>query len=108
MKEVEYIPSKLPLNYFNQPMRPLKPIRDLVLIKPADPLTKTGALFIPTNAQQDQQKGTVVEVGPAATDVKPGDNVVFTKFAGTTIELSGVPHLLISEEHILGVITEEP
>lgn len=89
-----------------QPMRPLKPIRDLVLIKPADPLSKAGALFIPSNAQQEQQKGTVIEVGPAATDVKPNDKVVFTKFAGTAIELSGVPHLLISEEHILGVIEE--
>ena len=49
--------------------------------------------------------GKVQEDGKVRSlDVKAGDRVLFTKYAGTEVQLDGVEHLVIREEDILGVV----
>ena len=50
------------------------------------------------------KKGVVIATGLGAMDVKTGDQVLFSKFAGTEISIDGVEYLIMREEDILGVI----
>lgn len=67
--------------------------------------TDSGVLHIPDTAKVPLPEGTVLFVGPKATDVKPGDRVVFERFAGVDVEIPGHEEVLImNEEHIIGVV----
>jgi chaperonin GroES len=51
--------------------------------------------------------GKVLEGGKVRSlDVKAGDRILFTKYAGTEVKLDGEEHLIIREEDILGVVEE--
>jgi len=53
-------------------------------------------------------KGRVTEDGKVvALDVKAGDRVLFSKYAGTEIKIDGVEHLIMREEDILGIIEKK-
>lgn len=93
----------------------LTPLNDRVLVKRLDSEEKTASgLYIPDTAQEKPSKGQVVAVGPGkATDdgkviamtVKEGDSVLFSKYAGTEIQIDGVEHLVMREDDILAVIS---
>ncbi len=93
----------------------LTPLNDRVLVKRLDSEEKTASgLYIPDTAQEKPSKGQVVAVGPGkATDdgkviamtVKAGDSVLFSKYAGTEIQIDGVEHLVMREDDILAVIS---
>ena len=92
----------------------LKPLNDRVLVKRLESEEKTaGGLFIPDTAKEKPSKGQVVAVGPGKVGdngertplaVKAGDEVLFTKYAGTEVKLDGVDHLVMREEDILAII----
>lgn len=92
----------------------LKPLNDRVLVKRLESEEKTaGGLYIPDTAKEKPSKGEVVAAGPGkvgekgervALAVKPGDMVLFNKYAGTEVKLDGVDHLVMREEDILAVI----
>lgn len=94
----------------------VKPLQDRVLVKRVEVEEKTpGGIIIPDTAKEKPQKGEVVAVGPGKTtesgktlelDVKPGDVVLFHKFAGTDMEIGGEEHLLMREEDILAVVEQ--
>jgi chaperonin GroES len=94
----------------------LAPSRNGVLVERVQESEKTaGGLYIPTTAQERPLKGKVISVGRGhydkkgrfkPLDVKNGDLVLFTKFAGTELKLSGVDYLLLREDDILGVVNE--
>jgi len=76
----------------------MKPLRDLVLIKPIKPdETKNGLIIIP-NAQL-QNKGKVVAIGVKTKLIKIGDTVMYYQNSGTLIDYNNEEHLLVSEEH---------
>lgn len=91
-----------------------KPLSDRVLVKRLEMEEKTaGGLFIPDTAKEKPSRGEVVAVGPGkrddsgkfmAPEVKKGDVVLFSKYAGTDIKLDGVEHLVMREEDILAII----
>ena len=86
----------------------LKPLRDNVLLLPAVAPGKTaGGLFIPDKAKEAPLRGKVISAGPDAKSVLPGDTVLFEKYAGTTMVINDVEHLLLGEGNIVGVVTEE-
>ena len=84
-----------------------KPIADRVLVKPAaaEETTK-GGIIIPDTAKEKPQRGTVIAVGAGKKDepmtVKPGDTVLYGKYAGTEINLEGDEYLIMRESDILG------
>ncbi len=85
----------------------IKPLGDRILLKTEEGETQTkGGLFIPQTAQEKTQTGTVVAVGDDkdAIKVKSGDKVMYDKYAGTTIKIEGVEHLILKASDILAVI----
>lgn len=92
----------------------LKPLYDRVLVKRISSEDKTsGGLFIPDSAKEKPLEGEIVAVGsgkmldngivrPVA--VKPGDRVLFAKYAETEIKLNNESFLLLKEDDLLGVL----
>jgi len=72
-----------------------------------------GGIIIPDTAKEKPQEGRIVAVGPGKTNddgntvplsVKKGDKVLFSKYAGTEINVESEEHLFIREEDILAVL----
>jgi chaperonin GroES len=85
----------------------VKPLSDRVLIKTEEAEEKTaGGLFIPQTAQEKTQTGVIVEVGDdkEMIKVKPGQKVMYDKYAGTAIVIDGTDHLLLRMSDVLAVI----
>jgi chaperonin GroES len=87
----------------------IKPLADRVLIKPSPAEEKTaGGIIIPDTAKEKPQRGTVVAAGPGKKDepmtVKPGDVVLYGKYAGTEINVDGNEYLIMRESDILAII----
>lgn len=88
----------------------MKPIRDLVLIKPflADEMTE-GGLFVPTTARERSCKAEVIEVGRGTKliemEAKKGDIIFHIKGAGEEIIINGEPHYLIRQADILSYVS---
>jgi len=84
-----------------------------VLVKP-DPVAdkSEGGLYIPDMAKNRPSQGTVVAVGPGSwvngtfvpIGLKPGDRVLYGKYAGTDITLDGVDYVITTEEDVMGTV----
>jgi chaperonin GroES len=91
-----------------------RPLHDRVVVRRIDADHKTqGGIIIPDTAQEKPQEGEVVAAGPGArndrgeliaTEVKPGDRVLFGKWSGTEVKIDGKDLLIMKESDILGVV----
>jgi chaperonin GroES len=92
----------------------IRPLQDRIIVKrlPEEEKSK-GGIIIPDTAKEKPLEGRVVAVGNGKVqkngkvrtlDVKPGDRVLFIKYAGNEIKIDGDEHLMLREEDILGVI----
>jgi len=93
----------------------LKPLGDRVVIKPMEKeeVTKSG-LVLPDTAKEKPQEGEVMSVGPGRVDdkgsritmeVKAGDKVVYSKYAGTEFKDGDEEYLIVREADILAKIS---
>ena len=87
----------------------IKPLADRVLVKPAAVEAKTAAgIIIPDTAKEKPLKGEVVAVGNGTKDeemvVKPKDQVLYGKYAGTEVEWEGETYLIMRQSDILAII----
>jgi chaperonin GroES len=92
----------------------VRPLHDRILVRRMAEEEKTaGGIIIPDTAKEKPQRGQVVAVGKGRLgedgkivplEVKEGDNVLFTKYAGTELKLEGGEYLMIREEDVLGVL----
>ena len=87
----------------------IKPLADRVLVQPMEAESKTASgLIIPDTAKEKPQKGTVMAAGPGTKDeemqVKPGDVVLYGKYAGTELNVDGTDYLMMRQSDILAVI----
>ncbi|XP_073103386.1 20 kDa chaperonin, chloroplastic [Elaeis guineensis] len=91
----------------------IKPLGDRLLVKIKSSEEKTsGGILLPTTAQSKPQGGEVVAVGEGRTigknkvdiSVQAGNQVVYSKYAGTELEFNGTNHLLLKEDDIVGVL----
>ena len=85
------------------------PLHDRVIVRPAKAEEKTaGGIIIPDTAKEKPQRGTVVAAGPGKKDepitVKAGDLVLYGKYAGTELQISGEDLLILRESDILAVL----
>lgn len=91
------------------------PLGDRVVIKPMDKeeVTKSG-LVLPDTAKEKPQEGEVMAVGPGRVDdkgnritveVKAGDKVVYSKYAGTEFKDGDQEYLIVRETDILAKIS---
>jgi chaperonin GroES len=75
-----------------------------VLVKVDEEETRTvGGVLLPSAAQSKPTAGAVVAKGDAET-VALGDRVVYSKYAGTEVEVAGKGHVLLKEEDVIGVL----
>lgn len=91
-----------------------RPLHDRVLVRRAEAETKTaGGIIIPGTAEEKPSEGIIVAVGSGyvndngdvrALDVKEGDKVIFSKWAGTEVTIDGEELMVMKESDIIGVI----
>jgi len=92
----------------------IRPLQDRIIVRRVDEEETTkGGIIIPDSAKEKPQEGKVIALGKGKTneegklqplDVKKGDKVLFSKYAGTEINIEGVEHLIIREDDVLGVV----
>ena len=87
----------------------IKPLADRVLVKTAPAEQKrVSGIIIPDSAKEKPLKGEVLAVGNGTKDedmvVKPKDQVLYGKYAGTEIELDGEIYLIMRQSDILAII----
>ena len=88
-----------------------KPINDRVVVKPLPAEEKTkGGIIIPDTAKEKPQQGEIVAVGPGKEGVKlnvhVGDRVLYGKYAGQELNYNGDEYLILREDDILVVVSE--
>lgn len=89
------------------------PVQDRILVKRLNSEEKTkGGIIIPDSAKEKPQEGEVIAVGKGkilengqrqALDVKVGDRILFSKYAGSEVKLDGDEYSIMREDDILGV-----
>jgi chaperonin GroES len=92
----------------------IRPLQDRVIVERMDEEQKTkGGIIIPDTAKEKPMEGKVVAVGKGRTaedgklvklDVKAGDRILFSKYAGTEVKVEGKEYLIMREDDILGII----
>lgn len=91
-----------------------KPIGEKVLVQRLEAVEKTkGGIVLPETAKEKPKEGKIIALGDgklmdngqrAKFQVKKGDRVVFSSYAGTEVEIEGEEYLLMTEDDILAVI----
>jgi len=94
----------------------VRPLHDRVIVRRLGEEEKSkGGIIIPDSAKEKPLQGEVIAVGKGkildngdlrALDVKVGETVLFSTYAGTEIKLDGDTFLMMREDDILGVITK--
>jgi chaperonin GroES len=92
----------------------IRPLQDRVLVKRLEEEEKTkGGIIIPDTAKEKPQMGKVVAAGKGKKtedgkivplDVKEGDKILFSKYAGTEVKVEGDELLIMREDDILGIV----
>jgi chaperonin GroES len=92
----------------------IRPLSDRVLVKriEKDSVSK-GGIIIPDSAKEKPMEATVVAVGNGkvlengdvrSLAVSVGDQVLFSKYAGTEVKIDGEEHLILREDDIIGIV----
>ncbi len=91
-----------------------KPIGEKLLVKRFEAEGETaGGIVLPESAKEKPKEGTIIALGDGKLldsgkrskfQVKKGDRVVFSSYAGTEIKIGVEEYILMSEEDILAVI----
>ena len=92
----------------------IRPLADKVLVQRLEAETKTaGGIVLPDSAKEKPQRGKIISVGKGKllddgthkkVQVKKGDMVLFTSYAGTEIKIAGKEYLIMDESDIMAVI----
>jgi chaperonin GroES len=92
----------------------IRPLHDRVVVRRMEEeRTSAGGIVIPDSAAEKPIQGEVIAVGNGkildsgevrALDVKVGDRVLFGKYSGTEVKLSGEEVLVMREDDIMGVV----
>jgi chaperonin GroES len=87
----------------------IKPLADRVVVKmvEAEETTKSG-IVLPGTAKEKPQVAEVKAVGPGTEEVKMevkvGDRVLISKYAGTEVKMDGVEYTILKQSDILAVV----
>ncbi|MDD9330626.1 MAG: co-chaperone GroES, partial [Bartonella sp.] len=91
-----------------------RPLHDRVVVRRVESENKTaGGIIIPDTAKEKPQEGEIIAVGNGALDdngkrvpleVKAGDRVLFGKWSGTEVKISGEDLLIMKESDIMGIL----
>ena len=94
----------------------IKPLGNRIVVKRIEAEEKTaGGIVLPDTAKEKPKQGEVVAVGEGsrtedgktiATQVKKGDRIVFSSYAGTEVTLGDEEFLIMKEDDVLGILEE--
>lgn len=88
----------------------IAPLGENVLVGLEKPEKKTeSGIYFPENASEDRtsKQGKVIAIGESdKIKVKVGQKVIYTRYGGTDIKISGIEYSIVKNEDILAVITE--
>lgn len=92
----------------------IRPLADKVIVERIEAEMKTaGGIVLPDSAKEKPQRGKVLSVGEGKLldngskgemQVKKGDEVLFTSYAGAEVKLDGKEYLIMDESDIMAVI----
>jgi chaperonin GroES len=92
----------------------LKPLSDRIIIKVLEAEEKTpSGIVLPDKAKEKPQEGEVKAVGPGKVldngtrlemDVKVGDKVLFSRYAGSEVKVKGEEYLILRQDDVLALI----
>ncbi len=92
----------------------IRPLHDRVVVQRAEEEhTSAGGIVIPDTAAEKPIRGEVIAVGNGKIlengdvrplDLKPGDKVLFGKYAGTEVKLNGGEYLVMREDDVMAVL----
>lgn len=92
----------------------IRPLQDRILVKRIDEeATTAGGIIIPDTAKEKPQEGKIISTGNRKAgddgnlvplEVKKGDRILFSKYAGTEVNIESEEHLIIREEDVLGIL----
>ncbi len=92
----------------------LKPIGDKIIVEPEKEEEKTkSGIVLPDTAKEKPQRGKVIAVGPgkildngqrSPMEIKEGDIVIYSKYAGTEIKIDDKEYLILSDRDVLSVL----
>jgi chaperonin GroES len=84
---------------------PLHPLGDYVVATGEEAESKTASgLYLPGNAQEKPKTAKIVAVGPAASQVKVGDRIVYKSYSTTEVKVGKDEYILVKEEDILALV----
>ena len=91
-----------------------RPLHDRILVQRLESEEKTkGGIIIPDTAKEKPQQGKVVSVGKGRVsddgkvhplDVKSGEKILFSKYAGTEVKMEGTEFIIMREDDVLGIV----
>lgn len=92
----------------------LKPLQDRILVKRIEVGEQIkGGIIIPDTAKEKPMEGEVISVGSGKIkedgsrqpiDLKVGDRILFSKYAGTEVKIDNEEYLIMREDDVLGII----
>jgi len=92
----------------------IRPLQDRIIVKRLEEEETTkGGIIIPDTAKEKPSEGKVIAVGNGKVgedgtlrpiEVQKGDKVLFSKYAGTEVNLDDQEHLIIREDDVLGIV----
>ena len=92
----------------------IRPLSDKVLVERLEAETKTaGGIVLPDSAKEKPQRGKIISTGQgkllddgsrSKVQVKKGDEVLFTSYAGSEVKLDGKEYLIMDESDIMAII----
>jgi len=94
----------------------IRPLADKVIVQRTEAETKTaGGIVLPDSAKEKPQRGTIIAVGDgkilddgsrSKMNVKKGDTVLFTSYAGTEVKMGGKEYLIMDEGDIMAIVED--
>ena len=91
----------------------IKPLGNRIVVKRQEAKTTKGGILLPETAQEKPRQGKVMAMGPGKVDdkgkthvldVRVGDEVLFSSYAGTEYKANEQDYLILSEEDVLAVL----
>ena len=89
----------------------LVPLGDRVVLKQIEAETKSkGGIILTSTAQEKPQEAEVIAVGPGTEEVKmevkPGDKVIYSKYAGTTVKFGADEYIVVKQNDVLAIVED--
>ena len=92
----------------------VRPLHNRLIVERLEEDEKTaGGIIIPDTAKEKPSQGKVISAGPGKRDdkgnlmpmdVREGDRILFSKYAGSEVTLDGSEYLIIAEDDVLAVL----